>query len=231
VETHPGPFVVIGMGRSGTSFVASILHESGISMGERLKPPDQQNEAGYFEDLEITEMHAGWLMKFGFDFGSVSGRFPLEPTAAMTDAVRSLVAQREARGRPWGLKPPGALQFWPAWEAALPRSTVLVLAFRHPRGVSASYEAAGASREWAEGLWLQLNRIALKAIERSPFAHVVIDFDRPHGGVLRLAGVLGRPVVDTYREELHHHRVGGALTGELGIVYRELRRRARMQAG
>ena len=146
------------MGRSGTSFIASILHEAGYSMGERLKPADEHNEAGYFEDLEVMQMHSAWLDELGFNFGTVSDRFPLDPTPWMMEDVATLVARREARGRAWGLKPAGALYFWPAWQAALPRSTVLVLPFRHPRGVTASYESGGGDAEWAEALWSQLEQ-------------------------------------------------------------------------
>jgi len=195
-------------------------------MGDRLKPADEHNEAGYFEDLEVMQMHSAWLDELGFNFGTVSDRFPLDPTPWMMEDVATLVARREARGRAWGLKPAGALYFWPAWQAALPRSTVLVLPFRHPRGVAASYESGGGDAEWAEALWSQLNRISLNAIDQGPFDHLVLDFDRPHEAVRRLADKLGSPVVDTYRDALHHHRGGGALSGELGVLYRELRRRS-----
>jgi hypothetical protein len=223
---RPGPFVVIGMGRSGTSYVASILHRSGYDMGKRMKPADDQNEAGYYEDLEATLIHEKWLAELGYDFGTVSDRFPLPVTPSMIEDVESFVEQRETHRRPWGVKPPGALFFWPAWRAALPRSTVLAVPFRHPEAVVGSYLAAGDTRERAEALWLQLNRLALAAIDAGPFAHVVLDFDRPRHVGARLAEILQAPVVDTYRADLHHHQQREALGGELGTVYRELRARA-----
>ena len=45
--------IVLGMHRSGTSLIASILHLSGISMGKEFLRPDNGNPGGYFEDLEF----------------------------------------------------------------------------------------------------------------------------------------------------------------------------------
>jgi hypothetical protein len=214
------------MGRSGTSYIASALHASGFCMGDSLKPSDDRNEAGYYEDLEILQLHESWLAEVDWDFGTVSDRFPLEPTTSMLDAVAAIVANREARGRPWGAKPPGVLFFWPAWRTALPASTVLLLPFRHPEAVARSYVAVGDTRERALALWLQLNMLALDAIDEGPFEGVVIDFDRPEHVARRLSEIVGYRIADTYRPDLHHHRGEEPLRGEIGALYAELRRRA-----
>jgi len=41
---------VVGLARSGTSCVAGILHHLGVCMGHRLRPADECNPRGYFED-------------------------------------------------------------------------------------------------------------------------------------------------------------------------------------
>jgi hypothetical protein len=73
------PFVVIGMGRSGTSYGGSILADAGLEMGSRLKPADERKIAGYFEDLDVLEMHERWLARRGLTFGSIHS-FPLDTT-------------------------------------------------------------------------------------------------------------------------------------------------------
>jgi hypothetical protein len=90
-----GPVVVIGMGRSGTSYVASLLDAAGYGLGAELKPADAANEAGYYEDLEVTHMHERRLAELGLDLGTVSERFPLPATPAVADEVRSYVTHRE----------------------------------------------------------------------------------------------------------------------------------------
>jgi len=221
-----GPVVVIGMGRSGTSYVASLLDAAGYGLGAELKPADGANEAGYYEDVEVTQMHERRLAELELDLETVSDGFPLPATPAAAEEVRSYVAHREAAGGPWGVKPPGALFFWPAWREALPRSTILALPFRHPDAVVGSYVASGGTRERAEALWLQLNRHALNAIDSGPFEGVVLNFDGPERVSRRLSAVLGVEVPDTYRPELRHHRGSIAPSGELGVLFRELLRRA-----
>lgn len=220
-----GPFIVIGMGRSGTSYVAGVLHEAGIDMGAELKPADEQNEAGYFEDLEILGLHQRWLEERGMSFVTVSDEFPLEVDAERREKIRSYVERREGTGRPWGLKAPGILFFWPAWQNELPPTTVLLLPFRHPDGVAASLADGGMDPESALPLWLQLNRLALHALDTSPFTACVLDFDDRSALARRLSALLG-PFVDTYRPGLHRHRSRGRLPAEAEEVLGELRRRA-----
>ncbi|HEV8601945.1 MAG TPA: glycosyltransferase [Gaiellaceae bacterium] len=223
---HPGPFIVFGMGRSGSSYVANALHRSGYRMGEELKAPDGQNEAGYYEDLETLRLHESWLAERGLDLGTVSERFPIDPTDSMRAEVAALVARREARPQPWGAKPPGVLFFWPAWREALPAPTVLLLPFRHPEAVAKSYLTPGDTRERALALWLQLNKLALRAIDAGPFKGVLLDFDAPDHLIRQLGRVVGSPLDDVYRPDLHHHRSDDPLDGEIGELYAELRRRA-----
>jgi hypothetical protein len=54
-------FLVLGPGRSGTSFIAKTLHENGVVMGERFRPPDKKNPDGYYEDLDFKELNESLL--------------------------------------------------------------------------------------------------------------------------------------------------------------------------
>jgi hypothetical protein len=47
---------VVGTGRSGTSTVARVLHESlGICFGHRFDEPNEFNPKGFYEDLDVRE--------------------------------------------------------------------------------------------------------------------------------------------------------------------------------
>lgn len=47
--------VILGMGRSGTSFLANWLSKCGVDMGENLKPADDiMNTEGFYEDMDIN---------------------------------------------------------------------------------------------------------------------------------------------------------------------------------
>lgn len=49
--------VVLGAHRSGTSVCAGVLHHLGVNMGTRLLPANEKNPKGFFEDLDISDLH------------------------------------------------------------------------------------------------------------------------------------------------------------------------------
>jgi hypothetical protein len=223
----PGPFLVIGCGRSGTSYVGTLLHASGIDLGSDLKPSDQFNERAYFEDVPVTRLHQRWLAQEGMTLVSISDDFPLEGTAEMDRELREVPGPRLNDRVRWGMKPPGILFFWPSWERVVPSTTYLLLPFRHPRAFAQSYVAGtGDTNERALTLWLSLNRLALQAIDSSGFASLVLDFDQPATFAERLRPILGS-VTDTYEGTLHHHRASAPLEGETAALYADLQHRAR----
>src|ERR1700709_755262 len=61
VDARAPVLVIAGMHRSGTSFLASLLHGCGCLMGETLLPADAHNRPGYFEDLEFLDLNRRML--------------------------------------------------------------------------------------------------------------------------------------------------------------------------
>ena len=53
--------LVTGTGRSGTSTVAKVLHEHGISMGNSFAQSDQHDSGYSYEDLECRKLNAMFL--------------------------------------------------------------------------------------------------------------------------------------------------------------------------
>lgn len=221
-----GPFVVVGMGRSGTSYVSSVLHGAGVVMGRELKPADEHNERGYFEDLDALRMHQEWLERLGLSFVSLDDRFPLDPGDEGRARVDEFVRRRESELARWGLKAPGILFFWPAWRDALPPETVVLFPFRHPEGTLRSLERGGIGREQGLALWLQLNRLALQVADEGSFETVLLDFDDRRQMAERLSALLG-PYVDPYELGLQHHGRGPLPEHpEVRELYGELKARA-----
>jgi len=58
----PPRFIVTGMHRSGTSFVASLLSAWNVRMGDRLLPADRGNPHGYFEDTGFLDLDRRMLV-------------------------------------------------------------------------------------------------------------------------------------------------------------------------
>ncbi len=86
------PYLVIGTGRCGTSTVAGLLHNKlGVFMGESFLPPDKDNPDGYYEDSEFVSYNHRFYRR-GLDIQN------------WLAYVLRLISQRQAMGRPWGIK-------------------------------------------------------------------------------------------------------------------------------
>ena len=89
------PIIVVGTGRSGTSFVADVLHNDiGVCMGRQFRQPSKiGNPNGYYEDLAIVRLNRDFLSNY-----ITLGKF-----------IRSLsmfVEKQVSMGIPWGFKDP-----------------------------------------------------------------------------------------------------------------------------
>lgn len=173
--------VVLGMHRSGTSAVAGCLQRLGVDFGPRLMPANDDNPRGYYEHIDLVNLHDRLLLALGRSWDDV---YPFPPHGWQDAAVRYIVEargllQRDFPAAPlWGLKDPRLcrlLPWWePLWEAS--NSTPLFLLVRRaPSEVAVSLaRREGFSFPKSYLLWLQH---ALEA-ERGTRGHrrAMIDF-------------------------------------------------------
>ena len=89
------PYLVVGTGRSGTSFVARVLHEKlKIFMGNSwAQPPNEHNPKGYYEDAEFSNLNKMFLDQ---DM----------PYREWVGKVEKLIEERRKLNKPWGFKDP-----------------------------------------------------------------------------------------------------------------------------
>lgn len=68
--THKMKVIITGGPRSGTSFLAGLVHQMGFHAGNTgsLKKADQHNKYGYYEHLELMNISNKVLQKLGGDF-------------------------------------------------------------------------------------------------------------------------------------------------------------------
>ena len=84
--------LVLGIGRSGTSWVAGICQKLGVNMGDVVVEPDEHNPKGYFEDLD-----------FILEIRKMTGLGVVLPTTEMRERIHTLISQRK---EPFGVKVP-----------------------------------------------------------------------------------------------------------------------------
>lgn len=117
------PIVVLGAARSGTSMVAGLFARHGAWTG-RCREPDEYNERGYFENLDLKRVlidrwgHLKRQMEVG------------RPQDGFREEVLEILRDSGYDGGPWCMKH-GAL-YWRAWHEFDP---TFVCVYRNPRSV------------------------------------------------------------------------------------------------
>ena len=88
------PFIVTGVGRTGTSTVARVLHENlGVRMMGEHNKKSPANPDGFYEDLNI------WALNMHFVSGKIN--FPL-----FFNAIQRVIDERDKTDKIWGFKDP-----------------------------------------------------------------------------------------------------------------------------
>jgi hypothetical protein len=227
-DPSPGPVVVLGMHRSGTSYVASLLHGSGYSMGGALLEAAQSNPAGHFEDRNVVRFHDRALATRGLKWYSRDIPAPLAFSTKERSWVARYVTTRSRSGDRWGFKDPRSALFWPSWQELLPPSTAQCLVFRNPLSVATSlFLRDGIPTTRGLALWCLYNSVLLESVESSPYPVYYLDFDSPAHIPRILSAVTGKTLSDNFRPDLQHHSEGAIahLDQRTIAIYDELRHR------
>jgi hypothetical protein len=171
---HPRRIVVLlGMHRAGTSVTMNVLNALGVPLSDDLMPATEFNAKGYFESMEISQVHDEILNAFGmlWSSSSITHPFPREwwrlPQVAPFKAKLVAIVQREfdKAGSLWGFKDPRTARLLPLWFeiiAELGLDPKYILVTRHPSDVAKSlFAREGVHPMHAELLWLDHNFDAL----------------------------------------------------------------------
>jgi hypothetical protein len=198
--THGGqPFIIVtGAGRSGTSAVARVLHESGVSMGTNLAAPSDANADGFYEDWGALWLNERILRDCGVGDRWRPERWPSRATVRAAarghrDEMAALVANATD-----GWKDPRFSITLEAWLPLLPSRTKLIVCLRSPAAYAESVvrvyglvDRAAAERQWARHYQRLLAVIHEHALEA-----ICIEYDtlveRPEETVAALSSFIGR---------------------------------------
>ncbi|MGE0717899.1 MAG: hypothetical protein AB7P02_20805 [Alphaproteobacteria bacterium] len=243
--------VVLGMHRSGTSLLASLLQTLGVDLGGDLlldRRPD--NENGYWEHAGIAAAQEALLDRLGRRWYGPEGLLPLPagwwrlPEVAPCRRELAAIVDRETAAAVgvWGFKDPRTVRLLPLWSeifAALGVTPTYVLALRDPAAVAASLARRDAmSPAAAQLLWLQHTLDAFR--HAGDRIAAVVDYDDWFAAPVDVArGIMARldltwaaddaalreALSALVRPELRHARAGGAdrLMPEVRELYGLLR--------
>lgn len=94
-------YAILATPRSGSSVLAGVVHNLGISMGKELMPPCDHNEKGFYEDMDFIDMHRVMYGTIPYLFDNPEVRSVDQVKPAYTNLIRKRCTQKV-----WGIKDP-----------------------------------------------------------------------------------------------------------------------------
>ena len=173
---------VLGMHRSGTSYLAGSFASAGYFIGDEpmLMGPAPDNQRGFFERHDVCRLNDVLLAGVGASWHS-----PPDPGVVrvhrprMTAEIGALFGAiaEDASGNPIVLKDPRLCLLLPAWDAVCGDELVNVLVTRNPLDIAASLQRRNAFPvHFSLALW-QLYSVSLLNALQGRFV-LVAHFDR-----------------------------------------------------
>lgn len=166
--------VVLGMHRSGTSFITQALHQCGAAIGNNLLKTRKSNEAGHWESIDGIRINRQILYLSGGDWAN--------PPASICAnwrvhwKIRFFLGKLHARNSLTVWKDPRTVLTFPIWKPFL-RNYFIVAIYRHPLSVAHSLQKRnGFSLEKGIDLWLDYNSKLLELSHDEPNIYW-INFD------------------------------------------------------
>lgn len=119
--------IILGMGRSGTSFTANWLNKCGLHVGEALLQPNYNNVKGFFEDKNILEFQQKILVKSG-----IKNPFKVELKSTVVidkydiEEAKRIIELRQLSQ--WGWKDPRTVLLMKnLWNKIVPHAKLVVV--------------------------------------------------------------------------------------------------------
>lgn len=196
---------VVGMHRSGTSWLAGTLEAMGLELGE-VSTANPSNPYGTRESGDLQSVHDRILRANG---GSWKAPPPsIRWTDDQLESLQDFVDQRDSVPSTWGFKDPRTVLLLDGWREVLGDRLQLAGVFRHPAAVMRSLEVRRRSRpRWkslrsrlvpkrrftgpkGRRLWDTYNRCLVDEHGRRPFP--LVRFDQPTPALLGAVEAVGR---------------------------------------
>jgi hypothetical protein len=161
--------VVLGMHRSGTSAVSSLMQQYGFDHGKSLLKPTEYNQKGFFENKSIMQFNDRLLVKLGMHWADPftfldNSSYQAELFTEFKSELAGILRQEFTTGNTLVLKDPRICLLLPFWKRAFIEfklSPLFLHVIRHPDEVVMSLENRNnmAARR-AENLWILYNLLA-----------------------------------------------------------------------
>ena len=185
VEKKPRAICVLGMHRSGTSTVTRAVNLLGAYLGQNadLMPPTLDNPEGYWERLDIRQLHDRLLEKLG-RIWSTAAPLPdqwqlAEEVCLYKEELKALVRANFAGHPLWAWKDPRTCILLPLWREVLEELGIelsCIFVVRNPLDVANSLKNRDLiPLHQGFGIWFNQNLVALKDAAGLPTVFLAYD--------------------------------------------------------
>jgi hypothetical protein len=224
------PIIILGMHRSGTSFLAGSVQSAGLVLGA-VHTRNPHNARGNREHPEVMAMHEAVLEANDCSWHQPPATYPLRWPDALREKRRSF-ARHFPDDNPWGFKDPRALLLLEGWLDDWPNAQLAGI-FRHPAAVAASISKRVAGRiPLTQGLrlWHHYNQRLLSFWHRRKFPLIEFsgDQERLLADLQTVCEALQLPATarstEFFDRNLRHHEPDtSTLPDDVQALYDELR--------
>ncbi len=218
--------IVLGMHRAGTSAITRLINLMGAYLGpeEQFLPATSDNPKGYWERIDVLQLHEWLLEKLHADWHLVStvDLHRIDPALreSFTQRARKILQGLEGY-RPWVMKDPRLCLLLPLWLPLL-EAPICVHVVRHPLATARSLEKRdGFPLHFGAALWehyaaqsilvsseLPRFSVCYERLMEQPIATTQALYEnlRSHG-VQALHLPTDREIHAFLKGDLQHHRV------------------------
>jgi len=139
-------FIVLGMHRSGTSLLSSLLDSCGVYFGESedFIEVNEENPRGFWERKDVRQLNDDMLHSMNADWDELlnfsPSRFDLDVNEGLLGRAENILSllHRESEGAIVGLKEPRFCLLMDAWSCALNQEHLGIVVVRDPADVAFS---------------------------------------------------------------------------------------------
>lgn len=198
--------IVLGMHRSGTSAITRGLTVLGVELGKNLLAgAANDNDKGYFEDIEIFNLNLALLESLEVDW-KTSRSLPRSLFSAkkfehLKEQAKVLLNDRLGQGNIYAFKDPRTVKLLPFWQMILETLNIepyYLIAVRNPKSVVRSLASGkrGVIKD-EKGYLLWLDHVLLALSQTNNTKRIVVEYDilleNPAAELARIATVFNLP--------------------------------------
>ena len=173
-------FIITGMHRSNTSFLAKSFMDAGLHIGDDLIPPDQFNQEGHFEDQDFVSFHdrliANYKLKSWYSVIDYKKCHSLKIQSEDLETAKNMIQSRWTNRALFGWKDPRTCHFLPFWKELVPQAKFIFIVREPEASVSSLLRRYQKNKgdSFRPDLWYRYHRFWQVANQQ------IIDFHVRH---------------------------------------------------